>query len=148
VEPSSKFQMYANPESWGVPRCVESLSRHGWRVTLLGARSRGPDGSLGRCNASAAGSPLVHDEKSNNPANAVVEIRGRVSFTLANSLPQSANDEFSVRSRVRIVESSDGQFGTSKFKELQLLGPSLEGGYTETVATESYEVGTANDYDR
>jgi hypothetical protein len=55
----------------------------------------------------------VHNEKNNNPANAVVEIRSRASFTLANSLPQSANDEFSVRSKVRVVESSDEQFGTS-----------------------------------
>jgi hypothetical protein len=116
-----------------------------YSVTLLGARSRGLDGSLGRCNASAVGSRLVHNGTINNPANAVVEIRGRASFTLANGLPQSANDEFSVRSKVRIAESSDGQFGTDKFKELQFFGPSLEGEYAETVAIESYEVGTAND---
>jgi hypothetical protein len=53
--------------------------------------------------------------------------------------------EHLVRSKVRIVESSEGPFGIGKFKELQFLEPSLEGGYAEPVATESYEVGTAND---
>jgi hypothetical protein len=114
-----------------------------YSVTLLD--QGGPDGSLGRCSASAVGSPLVHNEKIINPAKALVEIRGRASCTLATSLPQSANDEFSARSKVRVAESSDGQFGTSKFKELQFSGPSLEGGYAETAATESYEVATAND---
>jgi hypothetical protein len=41
VEPSSKFQMYANPESWGVPRCVQKfvqawVARHTPRSKIKG----------------------------------------------------------------------------------------------------------------
>jgi hypothetical protein len=99
------------PGAWKV--CPGMGGVDSYSVTLLEAISRGRNGLLGRCNASSVGSPLVHNGKINNPADAVVEIQGRASFTLANSLPRSVNDEFSVRSRVRIVESSDGQFGTS-----------------------------------
>ena len=99
------------PGAWNI--CPGMGGADSYNVTLLGARSSGRDGSLGRCDASAVGSPLVHDKNFNNPANAVVELRGRASFPLANRFPQSANDEFSVRSNGRIVESSDEQFGTS-----------------------------------
>jgi hypothetical protein len=57
---------------------------------------------------------LVRNEKFDDTANGVVGIRGRA--TLANNLPQIAPGEFSVCSKVRIVESSNSQFDGSEFK--------------------------------
>jgi len=98
-------------------------------------------GSLGKCNARGVDRSSVQNVKFNDPVNGPVEIGDGAFFSLANSLPQIVDDKFSVRSKVRIVESSDTPFGTKKFKDLQFFTP---------VDPESYEItvyGMANDTD-
>ena len=120
------------------------------------------DGSLARFNARGL-NPSIHNIKFDGPAHDLVEMRDGVFFSLANILPQIANDQLSVCSKVDFVESYDKPRGTSKLRDLQFVtpvNPSVEGAtvtvarhkctYVETAAKQSYEIsvyGVANDTD-
>jgi hypothetical protein len=88
----------------------------GQGVTFLGTGSNILDGLLGCYTASGVDDSLMQ-RKINDPANGVVGIRGRAA--LANNLPQSC-------SKVRIVKSSNKQFGSNELKDVQFfeqMGP-------------------------